>query len=147
MLAPTASIVPSANDRGIWVAILAFLYAALYLLYHIATPLGQVAVLDGREILAWATAFSLGDWPGEPFFRAPFYPLLLAAALKLGVPESNLMLSAQLLNLFAHVISTWLVVRIAHEVWQKQSAALLSGILFAVYPPAIFYVGEPLDIS
>jgi len=147
LLEPAPSVQSAAEGCGIWVAILAFAYAATYLLYHVDTPLGQVAVLDGREIIAWANAFAAGDWPGEPFFRAPFYPLLLAVALKSGWPEPTLMLAAQLLNLCAHVLSAWLTYRIAFEVWQKQTAAVISGILFAVYPLAIFYVGEPLDIS
>ena len=147
MLAPSCQVKPFVNDRGIWVAIVAFSYAGIYLVHHIGTPLGQVEVLDGREIIAWANVLARGEWPGEPFFRAPLYPLLLAAALKLGVPETNVLLTAQLLNLFAHVLSAWLVYQIAGEIWRKQTAALLSGLLFALYPLAVFYVGEPLDIS
>ena len=144
---PPSSIVTFGKVRGVWVVILAFTYAAFYLLHHIGTPLGQVAVLDGREIIAWANAFARGDWPGEPFFRAPLYPLLLAAVRQSGVPETSLMLAAQLVNLFAHALSAWLIFHIACEVWRQQAAALISGMLFAIYPLAVFYVGEPLDIS
>jgi 4-amino-4-deoxy-L-arabinose transferase-like glycosyltransferase len=135
------------RDYGFWVALLAFFYASLYLLQHMGTPLGQIAVLDGREILAWASAFAQGEWPGEPFYRAPFYPLLLSGLLRLGVSEADYMLAAQLLNLAAHVLSAWLIYCIGIRVWQHKSAALVSGALYSVFPLAAFYVGEPLDIS
>jgi tetratricopeptide (TPR) repeat protein len=129
------------------VALLALVHGLLYLLYFRSQALGQVPVLDGREMLTLSLAFADGSGFGEPFYRAPLYPLVLSGMLRLGLPTDLLMAVAQTLNVVCHAISVWLVFRIARLVWPSNQAALLSGLLYALYPVAVFFAGEPLDAA
>jgi 4-amino-4-deoxy-L-arabinose transferase-like glycosyltransferase len=126
---------------------LALLYGAAHLAWYGTTPLGGFPVLDGREILEMAKAIAGGTLPAEPFYRAPLYPALIALFIGLGVPEGFLPDAARLLNLIAHVSSAVLVFELARRVWDDVRAGLLAGALYALYPVALHFAGDPLDIS
>lgn len=129
------------------VAGLALIYAGAHLAWYGTTPMGGFPVLDGREILGLAQAIASGDLPHEPFYRAPLYSGLLAIAIKLGVPESFLPDAARLLNLFAHLCSTLVIFELGRRLWSTLAAGLLAAALYALYPVAIHFAGDPLDIS
>lgn len=126
---------------------LALLYGAAHLAWYGTTPLGGFPVLDGREILEMAKAIAGGTLPAEPFYRAPLYPALIALFIKLGVPETFLPDAARLLNLVAHVASATLVFELSRRIWSDLRAGVLGGVLYALYPVALDFAGDPLDIT
>jgi hypothetical protein len=123
-------------------AALALFYVLLFGLAYLADPLGQVPVLDGRENLAWASLLRGGALPAEPIYRALLYPLVLAQ-----FAASSLPVSASLLGLLMHLLSALLVGLIAWQLWVRRSAAYLSGLLYVVYPVALYFSGQVLDIT
>jgi hypothetical protein len=96
-------------------------YLCIYGLTFMADPLAQAPVLDARENLAWAAQIRAGTLPGEPFYRAMLYPWLLAQ-----LPAATLPIAATLLGLLLH---------------------LGSACLYAIYPVALFFAGQVLDIT
>lgn len=129
------------------VGAVALVYGAAHLAWYGTTPLGGFPVLDGREILELAKAIAAGSLPDEPFYRAPLYPALIAVFVALGVPEVLLPDVARLLNLLAHVASALLVFELARRLWATLGAGLLAGVLYALYPVALHFAGDPLDIA
>ncbi|MCC6592255.1 MAG: hypothetical protein IT479_03185 [Xanthomonadales bacterium] len=123
------------------------LYAAAHLAWYGGTPLGGFPVLDGREMLELARAIASGELAREPFYRAPLYPALLAIFIRLGVPDGLLPDAARLLNLVAHLSSCLLVFELARRTWADLRAGLLAGLLYACYPVALHFAGDPLDIT
>lgn len=126
---------------------MALLYGAAHLAWYGSTPLGGFPVLDGREILELAKIIADGALPDEPFYRAPLYPALISLFVWLGVPEGLLPDAARALNLAAHTVSAILVFELAGRVWGDVRASLLAGALYALYPVALHFAGDPLDIS
>lgn len=126
---------------------LALVYAGAHLAWYGTTPMGGFPVLDGREILNLAQEIANGTLPSEPFYRAPLYSALLALASKLGIPDSFLPDTARLINLFAHACSTLLIFELARRAWTSTGAGILAGILYAVYPVAVHFASDPLDMS
>lgn len=127
---------------GLILAIAAAAYVLLFGLTFLTDPLGQVPVLDARENVAWASTLRERSLPPEPIYRALLYPLLLAQ-----LPASSLPVGATFFGLAMHVLSAVLVGLIARRLWQNRSAAWLSGLLFAVYPVALYFSGQVLDIT
>ncbi|MEM7542887.1 MAG: hypothetical protein AAF384_15070 [Pseudomonadota bacterium] len=109
--------------------------------------LGLYPVLDGREILALSERMATGSLAGEPFYRAPFYPAILSTFLIAGVPFEDLPLAARCFNFLLHLLSTVLIWRLAKQVWQSETAALLAGSLFGFNPVVLHFVGDPLDVT
>lgn len=130
-----------------WVLILGAAYAVGYCLWYAATPMGQHPVLDGKENLQLAWAVADQQLPAEPFYRAPLYPLIIAIAMGVGLPESLWPDFARLVNLAAWLISLWLVARLALQLWDDRRAAILASAVWALYPVGLFFLGDPLDIT
>lgn len=125
----------------------ALLYGAAHLAWYGTTPLGGFPVLDGREILELAKNIAAGTLPAEPFYRAPLYPAVIALLIKLGVTEAFLPDAARLLNLLAHVVSATLVFELSRRVFADLRAGVLGGLMYALYPVALHFAGDPLDIT
>jgi 4-amino-4-deoxy-L-arabinose transferase-like glycosyltransferase len=128
-------------------AALALGYVGAHLAWYGSTPMGGFPVLDGREILAMAVAMADGTLPAEPFYRAPLYPALLAVPAALGVPSTALPDVARFINLGAHIASTLLVFELARSAWKSLSAGIVAGGLYAMYPVAAHFAGDPLDVT
>lgn len=126
---------------------LTVLYATAHLAWYGSTPFGGFPVLDGREMLELARAIAAGDLPHEPFYRAPLYPALVSLFVLAGVPEGLLPDAARLLNLVAHLGSALLVFELARRVWADLRAGVLAGLLYGLYPVALHFAGDPLDIT
>ena len=124
------------------------IYGLLYLFYFWKTPLGQTPVLDGAENITLANLISAGALPKEPFFRSMLYPALLSIPCSLGLnsPE-ELFLIASFFGLIFHFISTFLVFLCTKNLWKNDSAAIASILIYGLYPPAVFFAGEPLDTT
>lgn len=117
-----------------------------HLLWYSATPLGLYPVLDSREILTLA-----GQWAkrqvSEPIYRAPLYPALLSALIRLEVAPSEVIFWSRLLNGVLHVITVGLIYLTAKQVWSSATAALIAGVLYAAYPVALFFAADLLDVT
>lgn len=122
----------------------ALVYAGAHFLWYLGTPLGQVPVLDEREILDLAEAIRSGSLPAEPFYRAPGYPLILAGFLAAGLPPGSLFATALALGVLLHGLNAALISRIAGRLFDG-NAALIAGILAAFYPVLVHYSTQALD--
>jgi len=120
----------------------AFAYVLFFGMSFLIDPLGQVPVLDARENITWANVLRAGSLPEEPIYRALLYPLVLA-----NLPAASLPAAATFFGLAMHVFSAVLVGLIARRLWANTSAAWLAGLLFAVYPVALYFAGQVLDIT
>lgn len=123
-------------------AVLAVLYVLMFGMSFLADPLGQVPVLDARENVAWAAVIREGALPAEPIYRALLYPWVLAQ-----LPAASLPAGATCLGVFMHLVSAALVGLIALRLWRVESAAWASALLFAIYPVALYFAGQVLDIT
>lgn len=148
-MAVPAAISPDHELRRARLAVLGvgLLYASAHLAWYGSTPLGGFPVLDGREMLEMARQIAAGEVPAEPFYRAPLYPALIALWILAGVPDGLLPDAARLLNLIAHLASVMLVFELARRAWDGWRAGLCAGLLYALYPVALFYAGDPFDIT
>lgn len=117
-------------------------YMLFFGLYFMSDPLGQAPVLDARENLAWAERIAGGALPAEPIYRALLYPWVLS-----WLPGSALPVAATVLGLLMHGISALLVSGIAQRLWKDTVAARIAGLLYAVYPVALYFAGQVLDIT
>lgn len=120
----------------------AVVYVLLFGVTFLADPLGKVPVLDARENIAWAQKIRDSHLPAEPIYRALLYPLLLSK-----LPATSLPVAATIFGLFLHLCSAILTGLIALRLWRLSSAAWVSGFLFAVYPIALYFSGQVLDIT
>ncbi len=128
--------------------IIVIIYGLLYLFYFWRTPLGQTPVLDGAENITLATQISAGTLPKEPFFRSMLYPALLSIPCSLGFYYPNeLFLIASFFGILFHFISTFLVFLCVKNIWKNNNAATMAIIIYGLYPPAVFFAGEPLDTT
>ncbi len=130
---------------GAIIAALLLLVAAYTLdvgVYWSGTPLGQQPQGDSAAWLAGANSLYQGTTLHEPFFRAPAYVALLAVLREVGVSSTNLATAARVLNGCAHLLSTALVVGLALRFWRRKGA-LVAGVLWGFYPPAIFQALQP----
>jgi hypothetical protein len=128
------------------------LFAALLLLvaayafavgaYWSGTPLGQQPQGDSAAWLDGAESLYRGATLHEPFFRAPAYLATLAMMREAGVSLANLATAARVLNIGAHLFATALVTLLALMFWRRKGA-LLAGVLWGFYPPAIFQALQP----
>lgn len=135
------------NDYSVRLAFLIILaYGVLYLLYFWRTPLGQMPVLDGSENFLLASQISSGSLPHEPFFRSMLYPALLSIACSLGF-EEELFVIASFFGIIFHFICSVLVFLIVYNLWGNRKAAIISCLLYGLYPPAVFFAAEPLDTT
>jgi hypothetical protein len=121
-------------------------YGLLYLLYFWQTPLGQMPVLDGSENFLLANQISSNSLPSEPFFRSMLYPALLSIPCSLGFSD-NLFTIASFSGILFHFLSSLLIFLIVNNLWNNKKAAIISSLLYGLYPPAVFFAAEPLDTT
>ena len=121
-------------------------YGFFYLLYFWQTPLGQMPVLDGSENFLLASQIASGSLPQEPFFRSMLYPALLSIPCSLGF-ENELFIIASFAGITFHILSSLLVFLIVNNLWNNKKAAIISCLLYGLYPPAVFFAAEPLDTT
>lgn len=135
------------KDKSVWLAFLIILaYGFLYLLYFWQTPLGQMPVLDGSENFLLASQIASGSLPHEPFFRSMLYPALLSIACSLGF-EDELFVITSFAGITFHFLSSLLIFLIVNNLWKNRKAAIISSLLYGLYPPAVFFAAEPLDTT
>ena len=138
-------VMNSKSSRLHWLFLLFVLgLNGLFALQFMVDPLGLSPVLDGRENLAWAEWIAAGDLPEEPFYRALLYPAVLAILAKMGLLSGA---AATAFGVICHLLNACLTALIARQVWKRQAAAWLVGLLYAGYPVAMWFSVQVLDIS
>lgn len=122
----------------------ALLYALLYIAVYRTTALGQLGVLDETENIRLAQALLNGEYPW-PSLR--LYPVVLALGALVSEQDFFLKLFAQAANAGFHAANAALVVALARDVWDDPRWALGAGLLWALFPVAVYFTGEALDTS
>ena len=126
------------------IGLVVFVYACAFSLQFIGDYLGRAPVLDGRENLALAVEFAGTGLPDGPLYRAMLYSWVLSL---LPVDVERLPQLALLFGVFCHLLSACLVGTIAQRLWQQRSARLLAATLYGVYPVALYFSVQVLDIT
>jgi tetratricopeptide (TPR) repeat protein len=123
--------------------LLAALFIKLgYLLYAMAEP-NSVADLSVDELFhyRWASLIASGEiLANAPYFRAPLYPFLLAALLKIS---GDGLIFIRLMQLLAGILTLIFAYKIAFKVAGKK-VAILTFLLLLFYPMTTYFEGELL---
>ncbi len=100
--------------------------------------------LDGRWFHAQALAIEEGNWhERESTFRAPGYPLFLAAVYAALSADPA---AARLVQLLLGVLTVYLVIRLTSRLFDAD-AAVVSGVLASLYWVTLYFEGELLIAS
>jgi hypothetical protein len=133
-------------SRVVRIAILGLVtcYIIGFCLVFMADPLGRAPVLDARENVHWAQQIAEGSLPAEPFYRALLYPYLLSFLAER--PAAQLIVGTGL-GFACHALSAILIGGMAARIWSTSRAGWVAGVLYAIYPVALFFAGQLLDIT
>lgn len=124
---------------GLWVIVPVAMLARLVHLWSARhLPFMQIPVGDAEGYIAWATRIAGGAWIGsEPFYQAPLYPYLLGALFRVvGVRGVAVLLAQSMIGSLAALALATTAGRIG-----GRRAAWTAGLMYALYPPAIFFDG------
>ncbi len=116
--------------------------AMLVRLSHIentkSVPTSWHLVGDAKGYYDWSQFIAAGDWLGnEPFYQAPLYPYTLAVITKIIGPDPHRMLFVQALWGSLAVLLLYLATTQLFGL----TAGCVAGVMYALYPPAIFFDG------
>lgn len=118
--------------------LLAVVVRGVYLGELADTALVSVLLGDGRQYDAWATEIAAGDWLGqEVFYQAPLYPYLMAVVMALFGPGTW---ALRVIQVLAGAASCVLVALAGRRFFSSRTGTV-SGVLLALYPPALFFDG------
>lgn len=93
---------------------------------------------DAKGYFNWAIRISDGDWYGsETFYQAPLYPYFLAVLIAVFGPSITLIRVVQMLLGVAGVA----LIGLSGRKLFSKNVGLVSALMLAVYPPAIYYDG------
>jgi len=104
-------------------------------------PLFDYPIMDAKYHLEWAQGILAGDfWGDEVFFRAPFYPYLLALLYKIGGAKIGFVILCQ------HLMGSLsaVLVYILSRRFFAGGVSLAAGFLTALYWPLIYFEGDLL---
>ncbi len=130
-----------------WLIGLISLYALSYLFWYWQTPVGQTPVLDGAENVLLADKIFSGTLAPEPFYRAMLYPAFLAIFRFLGFAVEDLNSIAAISGIMLHVLNSVIAGFIALFLWKSQKSMFLAMLLYGLYPVALHFAADPLDIT
>lgn len=122
-------------------------YGVGFLFSVLTDPLVRAPQLDGAEMVHLARAIHAGTLPAEPFYRSMGYPALLAL---FGGAETTAAAFGQrgaFAGVFAHLLNALLVGLLAARMWRNRRAGWIGGGVYAVYPVALFFAVQLLDIT
>jgi tetratricopeptide (TPR) repeat protein len=98
----------------------------------------EVLVCDGLTYDAWGRRLADGDWIGnEVFYQTPLYPYFLGLTYAL---VGHSLWAVRLIQALLGAIACMFAAR-AGSAWFSHRVGWVSGLLLAVYPPAIFFDG------
>jgi hypothetical protein len=137
--------IASAQTRStlIWLlSSVVVVYCISYGLTFMSDYLGRSPVLDARENLAWAEIIATSALPSEPFYRALFYPWVLAHLPDLSIVRI-------LFGVGCHLLNALLVGLISVRIWgrQRRAAYRLPALLYSLYPVSLYFSAQVLDIT
>ncbi|WP_419580319.1 tetratricopeptide repeat protein [Stieleria magnilauensis] len=93
---------------------------------------------DAKGYVDWAVKISDGDWYGtETFYQAPLYPYFLAVLISIFGPSITVMRLVQMVLGVAGVA----LIGLAGRKLFSERVGLVSALMLAAYPPAIYYDG------
>ena len=136
------------NTRVSFYKIIALLACVVYFagfgFEYLLDPLGRSPVLDANENLAWASLIADGQLPEEPLYRALLYPWVLSLFPAQGAILAQL---AALLGMLCHGCNALLVALFAKQLWRSRTAAWYAGVLYVLYPVALYFSMQVLDMT
>ncbi len=107
-----------------------------------ANPLFRFPIMDAGMHDMWARGLLAGTWPGqEPFFRAPFYIVMLAGLYALFGTER--LLAVYMVHALISALGGGLVALIAARAWGGR-AGWLAGLIYACLWTSIYFAAELL---
>ncbi len=139
------NLVVSKNALPIIIFVIAFLVRFVYLieLTH-NSPFSSYLYLDALRYDSWAQSIAFGiKHVMEPAFRAPLYPLFLAAIY--NIFGHNLFI-ARLVQMFLGALICVLIYYVASKVFNKR-IAVISALIGAFYGPFLYWAGEMLIVT
>ncbi len=93
---------------------------------------------DAKGYFDWAVKISEGDWYGtETFYQAPLYPYFLAVLIKIFGPSIT---AIRLVQMMLGVAGVALMGLAGRKLFSER-VGLVSALMLATYPPAIYYDG------
>lgn len=120
----------------IWVGTVALVVRLVYLWQLRQAPVFTMLLGDAASYDAWARQIASGDWVGKGvFYQAPLYPYFLGTLYALF--GENL-LAVRLVQIVIGSISCVLLARAGRSFF-PHNTGLLTGMILAVYPTAIFF--------
>lgn len=117
---------------------LAFFLRLMNVLQTFEVPTLVRLLGDAKGYFDWALRISGGDWYGtETFYQAPLYPYFLAVLIKIFGPSITLIRMVQMMLGVAGVA----LIGLAGRKLFSERIGLVSAVMLAAYPPAIYYDG------
>ena len=138
----SGNLIEKIKSYPFWAILAVSLIARLvFFLIYLSSPEWNQLLVDSLFHDRWAASLAAGNWLGEePFFRAPLYIYLLG--LLYAIFGHSLLIA----RIFGHLIgllSIYMTYRLAQRLFSTR-AALLAGLLHALYPIAIYFESELL---
>ncbi|MBN1825247.1 MAG: glycosyltransferase family 39 protein [Candidatus Eisenbacteria bacterium] len=122
-----------------------FLLQIVYLLEIKSNPFFNLPVLDEAIHLRWANALARGEpwFPGEPYFRAPLYPLFLSFLFRIGGAG---VLFPRIVQAAIGALGPVLLYRLGRRLFPSTTAAV-AAILLALNGMALYFQASFLIVS
>jgi 4-amino-4-deoxy-L-arabinose transferase-like glycosyltransferase len=123
---------------GLVVFAVAIAVRGAYLAEVHSLPIFDLLMGDARQYDAWARSIPREGWLGhDVFYQAPLYPYCLAIVYALVGPS---LAAVRIVQAVAGAIAC-AALACAGRRFFSWRAGLIAGLLLAIYPPAVFYVG------
>jgi tetratricopeptide (TPR) repeat protein len=114
----------------------AFLLRLIYLLQFRSVPSFEFPMVDELWHINWAREINSGNfWGDTAYFRGPLYPYILALFLKI---TGDSIFWSRFLQIVIAGGSAVMVFLIGRKLF-SQTAAIIAGLIYAVYGTLIFY--------
>ena len=122
----------------LFIFLLALFLRSLYLMEIKDVGVFSLLLGDAKSYATWAQDISKGNWLGSRvFYQAPLYPYFLAVYYSVfGLNPFGI----RLIQILLGAAACLLIARAGRHFFSNQ-AGLLSGLLLAIYPTAIFFDG------
>ena len=126
------------------VFLLSLLFRTIYLLFAAKLPTFLSPGMDAEIYQSWADQLLAGISINQPYYRAPFYPQLIALMGHLF--GGNTFWPIRILQVFLSAFSASLLAYLSNR-WFGRVAGWVTGLLWACYGMSIYFDGEGLIAS
>jgi Tfp pilus assembly protein PilF/4-amino-4-deoxy-L-arabinose transferase-like glycosyltransferase len=133
------------NVAPILIFPVSFFVRLIYLFeFYAKSPFTSYLYLDAFRYNSWAQSIAFGIQHAiEPTFRAPLYPIFLAAIYKIFRYD---LFTVRLAQMLISALSCVLIYYIAVKIFNKRTA-VISSLFAAFYGPFIYWAGEFLIVT